>query len=110
MQFACSKPLTHTAEHGQDVHRGAEGPGHDFGWLESHLHRPQSNSATVERHCFSAVCFAGKRSILTPTPVLRTDCIWPLLSMIVQPIWHVESFSKDVRVRVGVTGKLAITE
>lgn len=47
------KPLTHTAEHGQGVRRGAAGPGRDFGWLESHLHRPQSNSATVERDMLS---------------------------------------------------------
>lgn len=47
------KPLTHTAEHGQGVHRGAAAPGHDFGWLESHLHRPQSNSVTVERDTVS---------------------------------------------------------
>ncbi len=43
------KPLTHRAEHDQGVHRAAAGPGHDFGWLESHLHRLQSNSATVDR-------------------------------------------------------------
>lgn len=42
------KPLTRTAEHDRGVHRVAAGPGRDFEWLESHLHRPQSNSATVE--------------------------------------------------------------
>lgn len=31
VQFTSSKPLTHTAEHGPGVHRGAAGPGRDFG-------------------------------------------------------------------------------
>lgn len=55
MHLYCNilKPLTHTAEHGQGVRRGAAGPGRDFGWLGSHLHRPQSNSATVERDMVS---------------------------------------------------------
>lgn len=55
-QFTFSKPLTHTTEHGPGARRGAAGPGHDYGWLEFHLHRLQSNSATVEGQSFTAVC------------------------------------------------------
>jgi len=46
------EPLTRTAGRGRGVHRGAEGPGRDFGWLESHLRRRQSSSATTERRGF----------------------------------------------------------
>lgn len=56
--------LTHTAERGQGVHRDAAGRGRDFGWLESHLHRLQSNSATVERHVFLLFVLQGRLIVL----------------------------------------------
>lgn len=80
MQFAGRKSLTHKAEHDRGVHRGAGGPGRDFGWRESHLRRRQSNSATTEGHGFSAAGlearFKSSRLSYKNRPFLsKSDCI-----------------------------------
>lgn len=103
VQLAFSKHLTHTAEHGQGVHRGAAGPGHDSELLESHLHRPQSNSATVERHNFLLIIWKMITRGLQFLAVLRRltgsaeECFYYLQCNTRNHLWH---FALSVHVYV----------